>query len=112
MESSALANCLLVCSWMILVSFILSAFWQDGFIHASHKFFISGVVLLCLLIATRVLQAHGPKDKKIENKKILYVITFLIVFAGITRVIAFVLSDKYLKHLGYSAFILDLAVIL
>lgn len=111
-ESSALANCLYICSWMILLSFALTAFWQGGVIHASHKFFISGVVLLCLLIATRVLQAHGPKDKKIENKKILYIITILIVFSGITRVLAFVLSDIYFKHLGYSAFILDLGVII
>ena len=111
-EKSALTYCLWTCSWMIVSSFILRAFWLDGYIHASHKFFINGVVLLCLLIATRVLQAHGPKDKSIENKKILYLITFLIIFAGITRVIAYVMKDIYFKHLGYSALLLDIAIII
>lgn len=109
-DKTALTQCLWICSWMIAFSFILRAFWPTGYIHASHMFFISGVVLICLLIATRVLQAHGPKDKNIENKKVLYLITFLIIFSGLTRIVAYLIPHMYMSHLGYSALTLDIAV--
>lgn len=96
--------------WLILMSFILKASWSAGMIHASHSFFINGIVLLTLLIATRVLQSHGPKDSALENLKILYVISFLIILAAATRVSAFLMPDQYLKHLGYSSIVLSLAV--
>jgi uncharacterized protein involved in response to NO len=98
--------------WLILLSFILKIFWQDGMIHASHAFFFCGLVLLTLLIATRVLQSHGPKDKGLENLKVLYAVTFLILLAGATRVSAILMPEYYFRHLGYSSIILCLAVIL
>lgn len=98
--------------WLIVLSFLLKSFWAEGFIHASHIFFTCGIVLLALLVGTRVLQSHGPKDKNLENLKILYFITFLIVFAGATRVSAFLMPDLYLRHLGYSSIILILAIII
>ncbi len=98
--------------WLMILSFFLKAFWIDGFIHASHSFFFSGIVLLTLLVAIRVLQSHGPKDSKLENLKVIYGITFLIILAGATRVSAFLLPEHYLKHLGYSALVLTVAVLL
>ena len=101
-----------IASWMIVLSFLLKAFWQEGLIHISHAFFISGIVLLTLLVATRVLQSHGPKDPSLENSKTLYWVTFLLVLAAATRVSAFLLPHLYLSHLGYSSLILSLAVII
>ena len=94
------------------MSFLSKPFIQAGDIHVSHSFFINGIVLLSLLIGTRVIQSHGPKNKKLENKKILYVITGLIVLAALTRVSAYYLPDVYLTHLAYSSVVLSLAVIL
>jgi uncharacterized protein involved in response to NO len=93
------------------LSFVIKAFWTDGLIHISHSFFINGIVLLSLLIATRVLQSHGPKDNKLEQSKILYVVSFFIVLAAATRVSAFLLPDLYLTHLAYSSIMLALGVL-
>ncbi len=109
---SSLTWSLWIASWMIVLSFVLKAFWQEGLIHISHAFFISGIVLLILLVATRVVQSHGPKDPTLEHSKVLYILTFLLVLAAATRVSAFLLPHLYLSHLGYSSFILSLAVII
>ena len=109
---SALTWSIWIASWMIALSFGFKAFWQEGLIHMSHAFFISGIVLLTLLVATRVLQSHGPKEEKLEHSKLLYLITFFLVLSAATRVSAFLLPHLYLSHLAYSSFILSLAVII
>jgi uncharacterized protein involved in response to NO len=109
---TALTWCLWISSWLITLSFVIKAFWTDGLIHISHSFFINGIVLLSLLIATRVLQSHGPKDNKLEQSKILYWVSFFIVLAAATRVSAFLLPDLYLTHLAYSSLMLAIGVLL
>lgn len=111
-ERTALTWSIWTCGWLILVSFLLRGVWTAGMIHGSHAFFISGIVLLSLLIATRVVQSHGPKDKSLENWKGLYVITFLATLAAATRVSAFILPENYLTHLGYSSLVLVVGVII
>lgn len=108
---SALTWNLWLCGWFILVSFLLKSVWQEGVIHASHSLFLSGIVLLSLLIATRVIQSHGPKDEKLENWRGLYVVSSLILLAAATRVTAFLMPDGYLRHLGYSSFVLTFAIL-
>lgn len=111
-EKTALTYCIWVSAWLIVVSFLSKPFIHEGDIHVSHSFFINGIVLLSLMIGTRVIQSHGPKDKSLETKKILYVITGLIVLAALTRVSAYYLPNVYLTHLAYSSVVLSLAVIL
>ena len=111
-DRSALTWNIWISCWLMLMSFLLKALWQDGAIHASHAFFFSGIVLLTLLVATRVLQSHGPKDKSTENYKTLYAVSFLIVFAGATRVSAVFIPASYEHHLGYSSIVLTIAVLL
>lgn len=111
-ERSSLTWSIWISAWLITFSFILKAAWVDGLIHASHSFFINGIVLLSLLIATRVIQSHGPKDKSLENIKLLYVVTFFVVFASATRVSAFIMPETYLNHLAYSSIVLTFAVVL
>ncbi|MFP5385623.1 MAG: NnrS family protein, partial [Bacteriovoracia bacterium] len=81
-ERSTLTWSIWICAWLISLSFLLRAYWHEGLIHASHSFFINGIALLSFLIATRVLQSHGPQDKSLENKKILYLITFFVILAA------------------------------
>jgi uncharacterized protein involved in response to NO len=109
---SALTHCMWFCSWMIVMSFFASAIWSDGHIHATHKFFIGGIVLLCLLVATRVLQAHGAKNPELENSPLLYFITACLFIASVTRMTAIIWPDIYSTHLGYSSILLNVAVIL
>lgn len=106
-KKSALTWSLWISCWLIILSFLLKAFWTAGAIHASHSFFICGIFLLTLLVATRVLQSHGPKDPTLENSKVLYAVTFLIVLAAATRVSAFLMPEHYLRHLAYSSFVLS-----
>lgn len=110
-ERTTLTKCIWISAWLILISFVLRAFWSEGMIHASHAFFINGIALMSFLIATRVLQSHGPKDKSLENSKILYVVTGLIFVSSATRVTAFLMPEHYLSHLGYSALLLGIAVL-
>lgn len=111
-ERTALTKCIWCSAWLILISFVLRAVWVDGIIHASHAFFINGIALMSFLIATRVLQSHGPKDKRLENSKVLYVVTALIFVSSATRVSAFLMPEHYLTHLGYSALLLGLAALI
>lgn len=111
-EKSSLSRCIGFSGWLIVISFFLKASWSEGIIHISHSFFINGIVLLSLLIATRVLQSHGPKDKTLEESKVLYVVSSLVLIASVTRVSAFLMPENYLTHLGYSSIILALAVAL
>ncbi len=111
-DKTALTWSLWFSCWLIVVSFFISLIWPGGGIHVSHAFFLGGIVLLSLLIATRVLQSHGIKDKKVENYKVLYVISFLIFLAGATRVSAILMPEHYLHHLGYGSMTLVLAVLI
>jgi uncharacterized protein involved in response to NO len=111
-NKSALTWCIWTSCWLILCSFLLKSVWVSGFIHASHSFFLSGILLLTLLIATRVLQSHGPKNSSLEDSKVLYLITFLIILGGATRVSAFLLPEQYLRHLGYSSVMVAVATVI
>ncbi|MFL5810182.1 MAG: NnrS family protein [Flavisolibacter sp.] len=109
-EKTSLTWCIWFSAWMIAISFIARAFVTEGEIHVSHSFFLGGIVLLSLLIGTRVIQSHGPKDKKLENKKVLYWVSGLILIAMLTRVTAYYMPESYLRHLGYSSIVLVSAV--
>lgn len=111
-ERTALTWNIWAAGWLICLSFLLKAFWSGGGIHANHGFFINGIVLLSLLISTRVIQSHGPKEKTLENWKGLYVVSGLVLLASSTRVSAYLMPQQYLTHLGYSSLILAIAVIL
>lgn len=111
-DRSSLTWSIWISAWLINLSFVLRAFWMDGMIHASHSFFINGIALLSFLIATRVLQSHGPQDKMQENRRVLFVVTGLVFLAAATRVSAFLMPEQYLTHLGYSSVILAIAAVL
>lgn len=110
-DRSALTWCIWFSCWAILFSFLLKVLWIEGAIHSGHAFFFSGIVLLSFLIATRVLQSHGPGDKKLENLKVLYIVAFLVTLAAATRVSAILIPEGYLRHLGYSSFILTVGTL-
>ena len=105
-ERTALTWSLWVSGWMIVLSFILQALFEDGLIHLGHSFFITGIVLLSLLVATRVLQSHGPRDKTLEDLKTLHFVTGFILLAAVVRVSAYFMPESYSSHLAYSSLLL------
>lgn len=109
-ERTALTWSIWAAGWSIVISYLLRIIWPTGDIHAMHIFFFSGTLLLTLLISIRVLQSHGPNDKTIENRKSIYWITGLILFAAATRVSAILMPKQYLSHLGYSALVLIVVI--
>lgn len=111
-ERSSLTWSIWFSAWLIVLSFVLKALWSDGMIHASHSFFINGIVLMTLMVATRVIQSHGPKDKSLEHKKVLLLVSFLIFTASLTRISAFLMPESYLRHLAYSSIVLASATLI
>lgn len=111
-ERSSLTWSIWIAAWLTFVGFVLTGVMNEGEIHHLHGVFIGGVTLITLLVATRVIQSHGPKDKALENKRILFFITGLMVLAMSTRVSAFYMPESYLHHLSYSAIILVLGVLI
>lgn len=111
-ERTALTWSLWICAWMITLSFLVKLLPLEGEIHLSHAFFLSGIVIICFLVATRVIQSHGPKEKSLEDLKLLYCFTGLMIFAMLTRLSAFYLPHLYSSHLAYSAIVVVAAVIL
>lgn len=109
---TALTFCIWFAGWMIVTGFMLKMLSQEGAIHYSHAFFINGIVLLSLLVGTRVLQSHGPKDNKLEDWKGLYIVTIMIFIAAATRVSAYLMPEVYLTHLAYSSLTLSAALVI
>ena len=111
-EKTALTWSIWSSSWLIVTGFVARAILSEGDIHLSHIFFIGGIVLLSLMVATRVIQSHGPKDKKLENAGVIHWVLSLTILAMLTRVSAYYLPELYLSHLAYGALILIIAVVI
>lgn len=111
-DKTALTWCIWTSAWLIVLSFLIRGILSEAGIHASHSLFINGIALLSFLIATRVIQSHGPNDKALENSKVLYVMTSLIFLSSATRISAYLMPETYLRHLSYSAIVLALGVII
>lgn len=99
------------CAIFMILSFILRPIFYEAHIHVTHAFFINGVVLISLLVATRVACAHGP-GVAFENSPWVSLTTGLIFLSSATRVSAYFMPETYFTHLGYSSFILILAVVI
>lgn len=72
-------------AWMIGLGLVLSSYvpWR---LHALHIFYIGGLGLLTLMIATRVLLAHGSQRLLLEQTSpVLIPIGVALFFAAIAR---------------------------
>jgi uncharacterized protein involved in response to NO len=68
---------------------------------------------MTIMVASRVIVAHGHDSLEIEHKKMPYlVVGSLIVLAAATRGSAYLMPDSYIRHLGYAAFVLFVAGII
>jgi uncharacterized protein involved in response to NO len=88
----------------MVIGYIGATFSEVYYIHLMHLFYISGLSLLTLMIATRVTLSHGGHGTQLEIKsKSLKVIIGLFVLAALTRMSAGFIPVLYLSHLFYAA---------
>lgn len=96
----------------ILWSLWLYTFFTKYSVHILHLLFIGGYGLITLLIASRVVNAHGGYNvARTESKKIYYFITALAIIAALTRVLAFFVPRLYVTHLDYASYTWILCII-
>lgn len=98
-------------AWLIWLSgcftvtgLVLSALMPAYSIHVLHLFYISGLGLMTLMVATRVTLAHGGHEMLLEfRSRSLLISGALIVLAALTRMSADLLPQVYESHLLYAA---------
>ncbi|HRK06585.1 MAG TPA: NnrS family protein [Pseudobdellovibrionaceae bacterium] len=97
-------------AWMLPIGLFGSA-WSETRVHALHLFYVGGLGLLTLMIATRVLLAHGSRRLLFERKVSLMSPVILgTVVAAWTRWSAGLSADIYFSHLTYAAILWVLAL--
>jgi hypothetical protein len=85
-------------------SFLALLFSPDSFkIHLAHLQFILGLGLLTLLIASRIILAHGDYPLTLEtHSKVYRTLSWVLLLSALTRLSA-PLTSSYAHHLGYAA---------
>ncbi len=102
-----------VSAWMMGSGVLLSGIYTDYRIHFLHIYFISGLGLLTLMIATRVTLAHGGHGLQLESRsKTLPAVIILILMAAAARAAAGFVHTSYLDHLLYASLIWCAALLL
>jgi uncharacterized protein involved in response to NO len=92
-------------SWMILMGGAAHGLSRGEWgIAGLHLLFVGGFSLLTLMIASRVILAHGSDGLGLEQQRLPYWLPGgLILLAAITRWLAPIAPDSYVRHLGYAA---------
>lgn len=93
-----------VSCWCLVIGSWLSLLWRSAYVHALHTTMIGGFSLLTVLVATRVILAHGKEGRGAERTaRIIFAFTGLFLLATMMRVLAIIWPASYLKHLGFAA---------
>lgn len=90
-------------AWMMMLGLFASslATWR---VHSLHLFYIGGLGLLTLMVATRVTLAHGSKRLILEkNSQVLYTAIALLLLAAWSRFAAVFLPELYVQTLAVAA---------
>ena len=93
--------------YLLLVASWLLCFESENSIHIKHLIYIGTYCLMTLMIASRVVIAHGNEGLDIEYSRMPYlIIGFLLTSASIMRATAYLFLDSYEGHLGHAAIFL------
>lgn len=91
-------------SWSLIIGLWGYALFPAYGVHLLHIFFIGGLSLMTLMIATRVTLAHGDHNMDLEvSSDALKWTGILILVAMLTRVVAPFMPKTYLSHLAYAS---------
>jgi uncharacterized protein involved in response to NO len=101
---SYLAYGIWVGGWLLITGLWGAALLPAYSIHFMHLLYIGGFGLMTLMIATRVVLAHGGYSLSLESRlPALPWIIGLTVFAAVTRLVAGLIPAAYETHLIYAA---------
>ena len=90
--------------WFLVLGHVGASLFLGFKMHFMHLFYVGGLSLMTILIATRVTLSHGGYNVGMEIKsKVLYVVVIFFVAAAITRFSAGLLPTQYQSHLLYAA---------
>lgn len=94
-----------VSAWSLLLGQWGICFFPDTRIHLLHVVLVSGLGLMTLMIASRVILSHGHHGLEWEkNSKGLFLGALLLSLAGFTRLSAGFAPHIYQSHLLYAAY--------
>lgn len=89
------------------------AIYPEFRLEALHVIYVMGFSLMTLMVASRVILAHGNWGVENELKNIfIKLAVFFVLLAGVTRVAAVFVPASYDQHLAYASasFILGLGI--
>lgn len=93
-----------VSGWSLLVGSVVYPFSGSYAVSALHLVFIGGFGVTALLVASRVILAHGGFKVELERRSHALAWTAaLIIFAALARAGAEFPGAGYLRHLGYAS---------
>lgn len=96
---------LIVSCWFIVIASWLLIVFINHAISIKHLIYIGGYSLITLLVASRVILAHGNSGLELEYKHFPYsFFGSILALAALTRAVAPFIPDSYLNHLGYTGF--------
>lgn len=99
-------------AWSLVIGALAASFFPAERIHLIHLFYVSGIGLLTLMIATRVSLSHGNHDMSLEVKSKHLVWTIgLIILASLTRSTAGFMPKLYEHHLAYASLVWIIAIL-
>lgn len=82
-------------------------------LESLHVLYVSGFALLTIMVASRVILAHGNFDLNLEMRNwFIRIPVALIILAAATRVSAVFIEGSYEKHLAYAAASFLIAVVM
>lgn len=96
--------------WSILLGVLTTTILKDQFVHWTHITFVSGYLLLIVMVMTRVTIVHNQLGFEKEKSKWLAAIIGITIFSALTRASAYLIPPSYTNHLGYASFLLVLAM--
>ena len=99
-----------IASFSILIGTSILWLYPNYSLEGQHLIYISGFSLLTLMVASRVILAHGNYDLSLEFKnKYIWIPVILIIISTATRVSAAFVEGGYERHLSYAALVFIVA---
>lgn len=101
---SRLALWLWISAGMVVLGSLAEAAFPAYYVHLAHLTFIGGFSLMTLMVATRVVLAHGGFGLELElRSKTLHFVGAMVLISALTRVTAPWIPNVYWSHLAYAA---------
>lgn len=95
-EKSFLGSCLRVAAIFMTLPYLFILIWPRYELHLLHLYFISGVSLMTLMVAVRVVLSHGGHNLSFEKEsRYLLLITGLIILATLCRSLGPIVQPQF-----------------